>query len=81
MEAEFEQLINRLEKQAEKVRSMLDLARRADLRKKEFRRQRGHGLMGQFVPVAELVARQDDLNLESWSQTILNNVQEKQWKK
>src|SRR5216683_4994914 len=29
MEAEFEQLVNRLEKQAEKVRSMLDLAHRA----------------------------------------------------
>jgi predicted NUDIX family phosphoesterase len=52
-----------------------------DLRKKEFRRQRGHGLLGQFVPAAELVAQQGELSLETWSQAILNNVEEKQWKK
>jgi len=51
-----------------------------DLRKKEFRRLRGHGLLGQFVPAAELVSRQGELSLETWSQAILNNVKENQWK-
>lgn len=51
-----------------------------DLRKKEFRRQRGHGLLGQFASAAKLISQQSELSLETWSQAILNNVEENQWK-
>lgn len=46
----------------------------ADLRKKEFRRKRGHSLVGEFVTWADLVDQQDDLNLESWSKAVLNSM-------
>ena len=42
-----------------------------DLKKKAFRRRRGHGLTGKFVTVEQLVENQEQLNLESWSKTIL----------
>jgi predicted NUDIX family phosphoesterase len=45
-----------------------------DLRKKEFRSGRGHGLSGGFVDVAELLSRQSDLNLEPWSVTTLRGA-------
>ena len=42
-----------------------------DLKKKEFRKQRGHGLAGEFRPVDDLIQNQDDIQLESWSRAIL----------
>lgn len=42
-----------------------------DLRKKEFRRGRGHGLAGKFVNWDELSGSAADASLEDWSQTIL----------
>jgi predicted NUDIX family phosphoesterase len=45
----------------------------ADLRKKAFKRKRGHSLVGEFVPWEELKKRGDDLNLEPWSQTLLDS--------
>lgn len=47
-----------------------------DLRKKEFRKQRGHNLTGQFHSWADLRERRDSLNLEPWSRTILENLTE-----
>ena len=44
----------------------------ADLKKKEFRKQRGHGWIGQFVDDWQgLVDGIEELNIESWSQAIL----------
>jgi predicted NUDIX family phosphoesterase/thymidylate kinase len=43
----------------------------ADLRKKEFKRKRGHGLVGEFVSWDQLIERSDELNLESWSRGLL----------
>lgn len=48
-----------------------------DLRKKEFRRQRGHGLSGQFYDWGSLASKQNELNLEPWSRTIIQNQQER----
>jgi predicted NUDIX family phosphoesterase len=47
-----------------------------DLKKKEFKRQRGHGLIGQFDAWQQLVASQDDLTLESWSRSIIDHLSE-----
>jgi predicted NUDIX family phosphoesterase len=49
----------------------------ADLKKKEFRKGRGHGLRGQFVGGEELRAQQDEMSLESWSRAILANREQK----
>lgn len=46
----------------------------ADLRKKEFRKRRGHGLIGEFDEIGDLIANQDELRLESWSRAILANL-------
>ena len=48
-----------------------------DLRKKEFRRQRGHGLSGEFHDWQSLGLKRDELNLEPWSRTIVESQQEK----
>jgi len=48
-----------------------------DLRKKEFRRQRGHGLIGQFLKLKQIEERSEELDLESWSQTILGELGKK----
>jgi predicted NUDIX family phosphoesterase len=45
-----------------------------DLRKKEFRSGRGHGLAGRFVDMDKLERERDTLNLESWSMTILHGA-------
>ena len=42
-----------------------------DLKKKEFRKRRGHGLIGKFSNIQEIKANQDELQLESWSRAIL----------
>jgi len=47
-----------------------------DLKKKEFRRQRGPGWVGQFDEWEILIAHQDEIDLESWSRTILMNNRE-----
>jgi len=47
-----------------------------DLRKKEFRKQRGHGLIGQFADLQQLVASRDELSLETWSRAILETLGE-----
>lgn len=47
-----------------------------DLRKKEFRRQRGHGFSGEFYDWQTLRSKQGELNLEPWSRTIVQNQQE-----
>jgi hypothetical protein len=44
----------------------------ADLRKKEFRAGRGHGLAGGFIPLDKLSER--ETNLESWSRAILTGL-------
>lgn len=45
-----------------------------DLRKKAFRKRRGHNLSGQFLSVQQLVESEKQLDLESWSTTILKKV-------
>jgi predicted NUDIX family phosphoesterase len=47
-----------------------------DLRRKEFRKQRGYGLSGQFHTWSSLRARRDELNLESWSSAIVETAPE-----
>ena len=42
------------------------------LKKKEFRRSRGHSLAGEFREVAELKSIMEDVDLEPWSRAILN---------
>jgi len=49
-----------------------------DLKKKQFRKRRGHDLSGQFVDVQTLTANRSELNLESWSHTILKEMLEKE---
>ena len=49
----------------------------ADLKKKEFRRQRGHGLSGQFLELQQIEERSDELKLETWSQTILGDLKKR----
>lgn len=46
----------------------------ADLRKKEFRHGRGHGLAGRFVSWKALTSKELQPNLEAWSVSILQNV-------
>ncbi len=46
------------------------------LRKKEFRRSRGHSLAGGFRRIDELESSMDEVDLEPWSRTILSNWQE-----
>src|SRR5690606_6798866 len=43
----------------------------ADLRTKEFRSGRGHGLSGRFLSVADVNAKSDELELEPWSAAAL----------
>jgi len=45
----------------------------ADLRRKEFRKGRGHGLAGSFVDWEKLRSMEAEVNLESWSLAILRN--------
>jgi hypothetical protein len=45
----------------------------ADLKKKEFRRGRGHGLAGSFVKWRSLKSGDPRKNLESWSLAILRS--------
>lgn len=45
-----------------------------DLRKKEFRKRRGHGWSGKFDEWSTLVEHLEQLNLESWSRAILHGV-------
>jgi predicted NUDIX family phosphoesterase len=47
-----------------------------DLRKKEFRRQRGHALSGQFHNWETLKRDLQNLNLETWSKAILQDLEE-----
>ena len=44
-----------------------------NLRKKEFRRSRGHDLVGEFVKANGLVSRMDEIDLEPWSRAVLAN--------
>lgn len=46
----------------------------ADLKKKEFRKQRGHGLTGQFLDWKQLSDNEVQTMLESWSQAILRGI-------
>ena len=48
-----------------------------DLRKKEFRTQRGHSLSGQFYDWETLSTMQGQLNLEPWSRAIVQSHREK----
>jgi predicted NUDIX family phosphoesterase len=43
----------------------------ADLRSKEFRSGRGHGLSGRFLSVADVKAKSEELQLEPWSAAAL----------
>lgn len=45
-----------------------------DLKKKEFRKQRSHGLIGQFADLQQLAASRDELSLETWSRAILDKI-------
>jgi hypothetical protein len=45
-----------------------------DLRKKEFRKQRGHGLAGKFQQWGTLFAPDVRDVLEPWSQAILDGI-------
>jgi hypothetical protein len=45
----------------------------ADLRRKEFRNWRGPSLGGEFVSWDELDGQREELNLEPWSQAILDS--------
>ena len=46
----------------------------ADLRKKEFRHGRGHGLGGRFISWKELKLAESDLKLEAWSISLLRGL-------
>lgn len=46
----------------------------ADLRKKEFRHGRGHGIAGRFVSWKALKSKEIESNLEGWSIAILGGV-------
>lgn len=46
----------------------------ADLKKKEFRKQRGFGLSGNFDDIEVIKAKINDLQLENWSRSILEGV-------
>ena len=46
------------------------------LRKKEFRRSRGHSLAGGFREIGQLVSRMDEVDLEPWSRAILRKCEE-----
>ena len=46
------------------------------LRKKEFRRSRGYNLAGDFRKIDELRSSMDEVGLEPWSRTILDNGRE-----
>ena len=45
------------------------------LRKKEFRRSRGHSLAGDFREIGELRSSMDEVDLEPWSRAILNECE------
>jgi predicted NUDIX family phosphoesterase/thymidylate kinase len=42
-----------------------------DLRKREVRKRTGHGLIGQFDDIQEIISKKEELGLETWSQSIL----------
>ena len=46
------------------------------LKKKEFRRSRGHSLAGGFRKIEKLASSMDEVDLEPWSRTILSNCRE-----
>ena len=46
------------------------------LKKKEFRRSRGHSLAGDFKDVGQLISGVDNFDLEPWSRAILQDCQE-----
>ena len=46
----------------------------ADFRKKEFRRQRGNGLTGEFLNWEQLHRDEVQQRLESWSRTIVREL-------
>ena len=50
-----------------------DLAQ--SLKKKEFRRGRGHDLAGQLRRIDDLASSMDEVGLEPWSRTILDNFE------
>lgn len=43
------------------------------LRKKQFRRGRGHSLLGDFSEIGELVSSMDKVDLEPWSRSVLRD--------
>jgi predicted NUDIX family phosphoesterase/thymidylate kinase len=43
----------------------------ADLKKKEFRRRRGPGMVGEFVAADVLAQNKEEINLESWSRAVI----------
>ncbi|OGP60556.1 MAG: hypothetical protein A2V67_15220 [Deltaproteobacteria bacterium RBG_13_61_14] len=45
-----------------------------DFINREFRKRRGHGLIGNFDEMKEIRSNQEKLGLESWSRTIIENV-------
>ena len=47
-----------------------------DLRRKELRKQRGPSVAGEFVAWGDLVSKSEDLRLEPWSVSALNNLQD-----
>ena len=46
------------------------------LKKKEFRRSRGHTLVGGFREIEELKSNMDEVDLEPWSRAIINGYGE-----
>ncbi|HXQ69536.1 MAG TPA: hypothetical protein VN844_03585 [Pyrinomonadaceae bacterium] len=44
-----------------------------DLRKKEFKRKRGHGFVGEFVSWDQLAERAEEFRLEAWSRDLLKH--------
>lgn len=50
----------------------------ADLRKKEFRHGRGHGLAGRFIEWKKLKSGESELKLEAWSTSVLRGFNPKE---
>lgn len=47
-----------------------------DLKKKEFRKRRGHGLIGTFESIPDIRKNLEKLQLESWSRSIIMSLRE-----
>ena len=45
-----------------------------DLKKKEFRKQRGHGLVGKFEHIKTIKSQKTKLGFEIWSETIIKHL-------